>query len=178
MHNPKERTEEILRKSDTDGSQVHHDHTVLIETAVDIMLDSLRKHISGEMLRAQKHRLEEEASKKRRQHYWLHLEEDAEEERQPEIRKITPYNCPAFTPQPFDRRRCVHCKFDRSLHTIIHTKKDYEDILAQKNQDAMNENMKLSAANEIVARQEEVKRKLREQLKALGGAKMDWEDTG
>ena len=128
------------------------------------------------MLRAQKKRLEEEAAKKRRQHYWLHLEEDAEEKRQEEIKKLTPFNCPAFTPQPFDRRRCLHCKFDRTLHTIIHTKKDYEDIIALKQRDAMSEKMKLSEANEVIARQEEVKRKLREQMGALGGAKMDWED--
>jgi len=177
VHNPEEKTEEILRRADIDGSHIHHDHKIIVEFAVDIMLNSLRKHISGEMIRAQKHRLEEEAAKKRRQHYWLHLEEDAEEERQREIKKITPFNCPGFTPQPFDRRRCIHCKFDRTLHTIIHTKKDYEAILAQRNQDVMNENMKLSAANEIVARQEEVKRKLREQLGALGGVKMDWEDV-
>ena len=80
----------------------------------------------------------------------MYLDEDAEEERQAEIKKLTPYNCPAFTPQPFNERRCLHCKYDRNLHTIIHTKQDYLDIIAKRNQDAMSADMKLNEANAIL----------------------------
>jgi len=177
VHNPEGRTEEILRKSDEDGGGIHHDHDILIGTTVEVMLDALKKHVSGEQMRAQKNRLEEKKKKDRRLHYWMYLDEDAEEERQAEIKKLTPYNCPAFTPQPFNERRCLHCKYDRNLHTIIHTKQDYLDIIAKRNQDAMSADMKLNEANAILARQESVKAKLKDQLAALGGAKMDWEDT-
>ena len=46
-----------------------------------------------------------------------------------------------------------------------------------RNQDLMSAANTLGEANEIVARQAETKRKLKEQAGKLGGAKIDWEDT-
>ena len=174
VHNPEERVEFVLSKS---GDGIHHDEDLIVEHSLAIMIDTLEKHLSGKQLRAQKHRLEEEAKKKRRQHYWLYKEEEDEAARKREITKLTPYNCPGFESQPFNGRVCRHCMYDRALHTFIHTKEDYAAITAKRNMDAMNSNMALEEANEIVARQEEVKKKLREQMSALGGVAQDWEDT-
>lgn len=112
-----------------------------------------------------------------RRYYWIKDDEDLAQERKEELGKITVFNCPAFEPQPFDDRRCKWCKNDRSLHTIIHTKKDYEVMIARRNADIMSAAVDLGEANEIAARQAETKRKLKLQNKKLGGAKIDWEDT-
>lgn len=177
VHNAEVRVEECLKKSDVEGDGINHDIDTIVESTIEVMLDSLRKHVAGEQIRAQKDRLEAEAAKKRRQHYWLYKEVDAKLARRAELTKMTPFNCPAFKPQPFNDRICEICKHDRMLHTVVHSKKDYEDMVLKLNEDAKNEDEEASKAKEIIARQEEVKRKLREQHKALGGANLDWEDT-
>lgn len=174
VHNAAEKVEVVLSKS---GNNIHHDEDKIVKYSLEVMIDALEKHISGEQLKAQKHRLEEEAEKKRKQRYWLYKEEDDEMARKKELAKLTPYNCPGFEPQPFNGRVCKHCMYDRALHTMIHTKEDYQAIIAKKNMDAMNSNMAIQEANEILARQEEVKKKLREQMNALGGVQQNWEDT-
>jgi len=174
VHNADERVDNVLKRS---GDGIHHDTDLIIKYSLDVMLITLKKHISGEQLRAQKNRIEKEKATNRSQHYWLYKDEDAEEARNKALTKVTPYNCPGFEAQPFNGRVCKICHYDRSLHTMIHSKSDYEAILTKKNMNAMNSNLQLQEANEIMARQEEVKKKLREQMNALGGAKNDWEDV-
>ena len=60
---------------------------------------------------------------------------------------------------------------------MIHTKQDYLDFINIKKKDAMDEANALGEANEILARQEEVKKKLKLQANKLGGTKMDWENV-
>jgi hypothetical protein len=177
VHEPEKKTELILVKGDRGTDGVHHDYDVLVNESVNVMLEALKNHTSGKQLRSQKMRLQNEAAKKKKMKYWIKDDEELKQERAEELSKLTPFNCPAFTPQPFDDRRCVLCKYDRSLHTIIHTKADYEAIIAARNEDIMAATMSLGAANEILARQAETKRKLKEQSKKLGGAKIDWENT-
>jgi len=141
------------------------------------MLEALNNHISGKQLRSQKVRLAAEAEKSKKQHYWVVDEEEKKKERREELRGYTPFNCPGFKAQAFDSRRCVLCKHDRNLHTLVHTKADYEAMILARNQDIMAEGLVLGQANEIAARQAETKRKLKAQKGTLGGAKVDWEDV-
>ena len=46
------------------GNNIHHDEDKIVKYSLEVMIDALEKHISGEQLKAQKHRLEEEAEKK------------------------------------------------------------------------------------------------------------------
>ena len=72
---------------------------------------------------------------------------------------------------------CALCANDRTRHTMIHTKQDYLNFIQIKKKDAMDEAMALGEANEILFRQQEVKKKLAMQAKQLGGSKIDWENV-
>ncbi|GMI20628.1 hypothetical protein TeGR_g925 [Tetraparma gracilis] len=175
VHEVDKTVDMIIHKSET--GDCHYDHDIIVKESIKVMMEALTLHISGKQLRAQSQRLAAEADKKKKMYYWIKDDEDLAQERKEELGKITVFNCPAFEPQPFDDRRCKWCKNDRSLHTIIHTKKDYEVMIARRNADIMSAAVDLGEANEIAARQAETKRKLKLQNKKLGGAKIDWEDT-
>ena len=142
------------------------------------MLEAMAKHISGEELRAQANRLKELEAKKKKSYYWI---KDADEEERLRIKerdKMTPFNCPQFTPQPFNDRICQTCLHDRILHTFVHSKADYLEMISKKQTDAMSLNLKLAEANEIANRQADVKKKLMAQSLKLkeSGKGLDWEN--
>ena len=178
VYDAEKKTEAIILNGEKPDDNAHHDQEVIVRESVAVMLDSLKKHVSGTQnkSRAQKVRLANEAKKKKDMQ---HLEKDAKtkaDERKEELNAVTPFNCPAFTAQAFNDRRCKLCKCDRTQHTLIHTKEDYEAMIIAKNQDKVRADEELGEANDVIARQNETKRRLKAQHSKLGGLKTDWEN--
>ena len=117
VHGIDAKVENILKRSDKMGDGIYHDHKLVVNYAVEEMIASLKLHISGQQLRAQRQRLLKEAEKKKNMYYWV---KDAKEEKQKAKllrEKLTPFNCPSFLPQEFNKRVCARCGHDRSRHT-------------------------------------------------------------